>query len=66
MKLRPLGDVTLDMERYFDEMVIKHDLQLGEILNMIRGYLEIHHPECIEKYKDGTSPVFYYGHRDYK
>lgn len=62
-KLRRLGDITQDMEPLLLEMAIDHDLQHGEILNIIRGYLEIHMPDALEQYKDGTRPVFYFGHR---
>lgn len=60
-KIRPIGDVLLDLEDLLLEMVDTHDLQWGEILNLIRGYLEIHCPEAKEVYLDGSSPMFYYG-----
>lgn len=60
-KLRPLGDITLDLEVVLEEMIDKHELQLGELLNLIRGWVEIHRPEAIEKYLDDSSPIFYYG-----
>lgn len=63
-KLRRLGDITQDMEPLLQEMAVGHDLQVGEILNLIRGYLEIHNPDAVEQYNDGTKPVFFYGHRD--
>ncbi len=63
-KIRPLGDVTSDLEPLLLEMVGDHDLQHGEILNIIRGYLEIHCPGALEKYTDGTVPVFFYGHEE--
>ena len=61
---RPLGEVTSDLEPLLLEMAYNHDLQHGEILNIIRGYLEIHAPEQRERYTDGTNPVFYYGHEE--
>jgi len=63
-KLRPLGEITQDLEPLLLEMAVEHDLQHGEILNIIRGYLEIHVPDQKEQYTDGTSPVFYYGHEE--
>ena len=59
--IRPLGQVTLDLEPLILEMAIDHELQHGEILNLIRGYLEIHCPTSKEEYMDGTHPEFYYG-----
>lgn len=63
-KLRPLGEITADLEPLLLEMAIDHDLQHGEILNLIRGYLEIHVPDQREEYEDNTVPIFYYGHRE--
>lgn len=62
-RLRKLGDIMLDMEELLIELADNknHDLQHGEILNLIRGYLEIHYPEQKEEYMDGTNPIFYYG-----
>lgn len=60
-KIRPIGEVLLDLEELLLEMVDTHDLQWGEILNLIRGYLEIHCPEAKEVYLNGDSPIFYYG-----
>jgi hypothetical protein len=51
------------MEPLISEMVEDHDLQHGEVLNIMRGYLEIHYPENKEVYGDGSSPEFYYGPR---
>lgn len=62
-KLRKLGDITQDLEPLLLEMTEQHELQVGEILNLIRGYLEIHTPGALEQYEDGTRPVFYFGHR---
>lgn len=60
-KNKPLGDVLLDLEKVVDEMVDQHDLQWGDVLNLVRGYLEVHRPDAMEEYVDGTRPVFYYG-----
>ena len=61
-KLRPIGEVLLDLEPLILEMV-EHELQWGDVLNNIRGYLEIHCPGAQEEYIDGTNPEFYYGPR---
>lgn len=63
--MRSLGTITCDLEDIVTEMVEDHDLQWGEILNLIRGYLEIHHPEAQEKYVGGGNPLFYYGPNKY-
>lgn len=60
-KLRPLGNITSNLEPLLLEMAIDHDLQHGEILNIIRGYLEIHVPGQKEIYLDNTEPIFFYG-----
>lgn len=61
-KLRPLGDILLDIEPLLLEMVEDHDLQWGDVLNLVRGYLEVHCPEAQEEYTDGTKPEFFYGY----
>ena len=60
-KLRPLGSTLLDLEKLLLEMTVDHDMQWGDVLNLVRGYLEVHVPGAQEKYTAGGSPVFYYG-----
>lgn len=63
-KLRPLGDVTQDLEPLLFELV-DHDLQKGEILALVSAWIDIHSPSSIEVYtEDDSSPVFYYGHKE--
>jgi hypothetical protein len=59
--MRPMGEITQDLEDLITEMVDQHDLQWGEILNLIFGYLLIHFPNARETYEDDSHPVFYYG-----
>lgn len=65
MALRPrrsFGSITNDLEVILLEMTEEHELQWGEILNIVRGYLEVHCPDAREEYtEDRTHPVFYYG-----
>lgn len=58
---RPLGHILLDMEKLILEMTDDHDLQWGDILNLVRGYLEVHCPNAQEEYTAGGNPEFYYG-----
>lgn len=59
-KIRPAGDIMLDIEKLLFELHIDHDLQHGEVLYMINGWQKIHLPDHIETYvKDGTHPVLY-------
>lgn len=60
-KLRPLGHTLLDLEKLLLEMTVDHDLQWGDVLNLVRGYLEVHVPGAQEQYTKGGNPVFYYG-----
>lgn len=63
-KIRPLGQTLLDLEVLVLEMVNDHELQYGDVLNLVYGYMEVHCPEAKEKYvADGSSPEFYYGPR---
>lgn len=60
-KLRPLGHTLLDLEKILMEMCVDHDLQWGDVLNLVKGYMEVHLPGAQEQYTAGGNPVFYYG-----
>jgi len=60
-KLRPLGKNLLDLEEVITEMVEVHDLQHGDVLALVKSYLDIHHPHAQEEYEDGSDVEFYYG-----
>ena len=60
--MRKLGKVLLDLEPLLDELA-DHELQMGDILALVKAHLEIHRPDCIEEYTDGTNPEYYYGPR---
>jgi hypothetical protein len=59
-KTRSVGEIVLELEPLILELV-DQDLEWGDILNIIRGYLEVHCPGAQEEYLDGSHPVFYYG-----
>lgn len=63
-RIRPLGDILLDHEKLMLEMTEDHGLQWGDILNLVRGYLEVHCPGAQEHYTSGGNPVFYYGPKE--
>ena len=58
--MKPLGDTLLDMEKIIDEME-KQGLQLGDVLALVKAHIEIHNPDMIEEYTDGTKPKYYCG-----
>jgi hypothetical protein len=61
-KQKKIGSLLLDMEVLLDKMVDDHDLQSGDILNLVFSYLMIHRPDAREVYsKDNSNPQFYYG-----
>lgn len=60
-KIRPVGKTLLEIEALLEELVDIHELQHGEVLALIDRWLEIHRPDCREKYLDGSSPKSYYG-----
>lgn len=65
LKLRPLGDVTGDIEPLMQELMYAHKLQWHEILALVHGYLQSHFPEGQEIYNaDKSKPIFFYGHKD--
>ena len=59
--MRKLGEILLDLEELLDEAIEEHDLQWGDVLNLVYGHLKIHRPDAQEEYEDGTNPYFYYG-----
>lgn len=65
-KLRPVGKVLLDMEPLLEELTDDHELQRGEILGLILSWMDIHRPDCVEKYLDGSLPNYYYGPKQVK
>lgn len=60
-KIRPLGDILLELEPLILEIVEKHDLQHGDVLNLVHGYLQVHCPGAKEEYEDGDPIIFHYG-----
>lgn len=59
-----MGDIMLDLEIILEEMVDQQELQKYEVLNLVSGWIDVHRPDAIEEYEDGTHPVFYYGPKD--
>lgn len=60
-KVRPAGKVLLEMEPLLFELVKDHELQRGEVLALIKCWVDIHYPQAIEQYTTGGSPVYNYG-----
>jgi hypothetical protein len=61
-KLRRVGDIMLDMEKLLFELHIDHDMQHGEVLNLVYGWQKVHVPNQVETYTiDKTHPIMYYG-----
>lgn len=65
-KLRPLGDILLDIEPLYRELMLDHGLQYSDLYGLIDGYNKAHGMDeyCLEHYNDGTVPIFFYGHKD--
>jgi hypothetical protein len=55
-KLRPLGDITQDLEPLYFEMVHDHKMQAHEVIGQFLAWVEVHYPDAIEEYLDGTKP----------
>jgi len=56
-----MGNLLLDMESILDKMIDQHDIQFGDILNLVYGHLIIHRPDAREEYTAGGHPLFKYG-----
>ena len=62
MSKKTLGKLMMELESILDQMIDQHELQSGDILNLVHGHLVSHRPDAFEQYiDDGSSPVFYYG-----
>lgn len=60
-KVRPLGEILLDMEPFIQEAMDGHDLQWSDWLHINLGYLNTHYPNHIETYTaDNKNPVLYF------
>ena len=60
--MRPVGDIYLDLEKLYDELVDDHGMQMGDLIYWLHGHLKIHRPDCIEEYtSDGSNPELKYG-----
>ena len=65
-RLRPLGQILLDLEPLYRELMIDHELQRSDLFGLIIQYDETHGltEQVIETYMDGTKAVTYHGHKD--
>lgn len=43
------------------DILADHGFQKGDILALINVHIDVHRPDCIEEYLDGTNPRFFYG-----
>jgi hypothetical protein len=64
-KLRPMGDILLDMEPLYRELMLGHKLQRSDLWGIILQYDQTHglEEDVIETYTDGTKAVTYHGHK---
>lgn len=60
-KLRPVGDILLDMEELRNEL-LDHGYQWSDFFGELYLWLMVHAPSARETYEDDNShPEFYYG-----
>lgn len=60
-KLRPMGDITEDLEKLLIEMVDQHKMQRYEVIGSIDHWFKGHRPDDIETCsKTGTHPEIQY------
>lgn len=60
-KLRPLGNITDDMEELLYELMDEHGLQFHEVIGIVYAWTQVHYPSAFEVYEDGSSPILTYG-----
>jgi len=61
VKLRPVGQITTDLEKLYFELCVDHELQVHEVIGLFFLWAQVHCPGAFEKYTDGSSPELYYG-----
>ncbi len=61
---RIISDVLLDLEPLLFELTEEQGLQMGEMLALVKCWIEIHYPDAIEEYQNGTHPIYYYGPKE--
>lgn len=62
-KIRPSGQIYLELEELIDELIDSHDIQHGDFLAWALQHLRLHRPDAAEEFvSDNTHPVFFYGH----
>lgn len=59
-----IEDDLFEIEALIDKLANK-GLQKGDILKLVEAYIDVHRPDCIEEYTDGSNPVMVYGHYEY-
>lgn len=62
-KLRPLGEIILDIEPFLLEMA-DHDLQWPEYHGLLHTYLQVHLPDQNPEYMDGSNPIYFIGPKE--
>lgn len=61
---RPYGELLLDLEVLYDEMIDQHGVQMADILYHAFGHCKVHRPDAFEVYvEDGSNPELFYGPR---
>jgi hypothetical protein len=64
-KIRPAGEIFLDLEILRNELIDDHGFQAGDILAEEYVWLMSHRPDAFEEYSDGSGkPHFYYGPKE--
>ena len=62
-KIRPVGQILLEIEVLVNELFDDHHYQWGDWLWNQFGWLKIHRPDDQEEYEDGGNPEFHYGYK---
>lgn len=52
--MRPVGQITDELEPLLYELCEDHEMQRHEILGMIDYWIRYHYPGAIEEYEDET------------
>ena len=63
-KIERFGDLMHELEAVVEKMIKQHDMQHGEILHAVNGYLQTHFPDHREDYVHYGRAVFYFGPKE--
>lgn len=60
--MRPLGQITDDLEPLLYEILEDHELQRYEVVALINDFIKVHYPDALENPTEGGKFIIEYKH----